>query len=205
MFRRDYLKWWMRPAFLRPWGKRSNTLFAGPWLGEFGWELMCWQAFVRKQSRFYEKTIVHCPAGREDLYADFASEIIPHSIKCTAECDGAKEADILAQAVASARKLVPTGADHLLPLGYQPLARQEFLAFGKKREGLGRDILFHPRGRNFGTYRNWDLSKWESLLADLNKAGYKLGCIGVRGATLQIQGDFTDYRDIPLAQTVDLM
>ena len=87
MLRREYLQWWLRPAFLRPWGRRSKTLFAGPWLGEFGWELLCWQGFVRKVSRGYERTVVYCPAGREALYADFADTVIPHAFKGTSETD----------------------------------------------------------------------------------------------------------------------
>ena len=121
MFRRDILSWWLRPAFLRPWGQPSDTLFAGPFLGEFGWELLCWQGFVRKVSRRYKTVIVYCPEGREALYRDFADRIIPHSFRGTAECDSVKERAIMSQALAAAKALVPPGADHLTPLGYLSL------------------------------------------------------------------------------------
>src|SRR5689334_9170193 len=110
MLRRDLLKWALRPAFLRPWGRRAETLFAGPFLGEFGWELMSWQGFVRKLSRGYRRTVVYCPRGREALYADFAAEIIPHVFRGTAECDGAKEREVMAEALRCARELLPPGA-----------------------------------------------------------------------------------------------
>ena len=204
MFRRDYLKWWLRPGFLRPWGRRSDTLFAGPWLGEFGWELMSWQGFVRKLSRNYSKTMVFCPQGREALYADFAAEIISHSFRGTAECDGVREQPVWSEALEAASARAPEGADHLLPLGFQPRARQEFIAFGKPSAAQqGPDVLFHPRGRNFGTARNWERAKWEELLAGLSAAGYRLGCIGVRSATLDPAGDFADLRDLPLEKTMD--
>lgn len=207
MFRRDYLNWWLRPSFLRPWGRRSKVLFAGPWLGEFGWELLCWQGFVRKVSRGYETVIVHCPAGREALYADFATRIIPHApYPGTSECDRVKEPDVMARALAAARDLVPGGADHLHPpLGFQPLSRQEFIPYGRKRPDLEVDILFHPRGRTFGAYRNWGPDKWEALLSRLAAAGYRLGCLGMRSATAGIEGDFADYRDKPLAETLDII
>lgn len=207
MFRRDYLNWWLRPAFLRPWGRRSKVLFAGPWVGEFGWELLCWQGFLRKVSRGYTTTWVHCPAGREALYADFAARILPHApYKGTAECDIVKEKDVMARALAEARALAPEGADFLHPpLGFQPLRRQEFIAFGKSRRELAVDILFHPRGRSFGAHRNWERDKWEDLLARLAGRGYRLGCLGVRSATAEIEGPFADHRDKPLAETLDII
>ena len=205
MLRRDYLKWWLRPSFLRPWGRRGKTLFAGPWLGEFGWELLCWQGFVRKVSRNYETTIVYCPAGREALYADFATRIIPHTFKGTSETDRMKEPEVMAQALASARALIPTGANHLTPLGFQPLDRQEFHAYGRRTPGLETDILFHPRGRTFGAYRNWDKDKWQELIGRLAAAGYRLGCLGVRSATADVSGPFAEHRDKPLDQTLDII
>lgn len=221
MFRRDILSWWLRPAFLRPApfdrlraGKRSDdTLFAGPWVGEFGWELMNWQGFVRKLSRRYARTIVCCPAGREALYADFATEIIPHRIRGIAECNvihKLENPDELARVLA----LVPPGADHLKPLGYQPFSRQEFVRFGTPRPELRVDVLFHPRGRTFGTDRNWSPERWRALLAILRARGLRVGCIGVRAATLDLAGlagfedvgtAIPDWRDRPLSETLDVI
>jgi ADP-heptose:LPS heptosyltransferase len=205
MFRRDYLQWWLRPAFLRPFGRRSKTLFAGPWLGEFGWELLSWQGFVRRQSRHYEKTVVYCPKGREALYADFATEIIPHTFKGTSETDRMLEKEVMAEAQASARALIPAGADHLRPLGFQPRSRQEFIAYGTRRPELETDILFHPRGRSFGAYRNWDDAKWKQLVDRLAALGLRLGCLGVRAATANVEGPFVDHRDKPLSETLDII
>ena len=49
---------------LRP----KRNLFAGPYAGEFGHELMQWQGFVRARRRFYEKVHVLTYPGREYLY-----------------------------------------------------------------------------------------------------------------------------------------
>jgi ADP-heptose:LPS heptosyltransferase len=210
VFRRDILSWWLRPSFLRPSGRRSDTLFAGPWVGEFGWELMNWQAFVRKLSRGYKHTIVCCPAGREALYADFATTIIPHRLRGIAECNvmhNVENPDELARVMA----LVPQGADHLKPLGYQPFSRQEFIRLGSAKPDLRVDVLFHPRGRTFGTDRNWSLARWSTLLTTLRARGLTLGCIGVSGATLDLtslrdlQGAFADWRDRPLSETLDVI
>ena len=61
----------------------SGTLLAGPWVGEFGYELCQWQGFVRKLSREYDDTIVVSRPGHEVLYSDFCSKYIP--LKVNAE------------------------------------------------------------------------------------------------------------------------
>jgi len=54
----------------------DKILFAGPWVGEFGWELFCWHAYVRTLSKFYDKTI--CVSGEHSrfLYEDFCDHYI---------------------------------------------------------------------------------------------------------------------------------
>jgi len=48
-----------------------NILLAGPWVGEFGWELFCWQGYIRKLSKNYNKTYIITRKGNEFLYEDF--------------------------------------------------------------------------------------------------------------------------------------
>lgn len=205
MLKRDYLDWWFRPAFLQPWGRPAKALFAGPWIGEFGWELMNWQGFVRKLSRRYETTVVCCQAGNEALYADFAKRIVTHDYRGTAECNTVLEKEVAGKAMRLALDHLPGDADYLKPLGYQPFSRQEFTAYGKARSEIRQDILFHPRGRAFGADRNWDRRKWEELVARLGRNGYRLGCIGLKSATLEISGTYTDFRDLPLGQVMDVL
>jgi hypothetical protein len=45
-----------------------RTLFAGPYPGEFGWEVMQFQAYVRARRRHYRETHVLTFPGREYLY-----------------------------------------------------------------------------------------------------------------------------------------
>lgn len=49
---------------------KSKVLIAGPYVGEFGWELMEWQGYVRKLKNFYDKIIVVSYKNREYLYED---------------------------------------------------------------------------------------------------------------------------------------
>ncbi len=204
MIRRDYLSWWFRPHFLRRGGPKKPTLFVGPWVGEFGWELLNWQAFVRALSREYDSTVVCCRRGNEALYADFATDFVPHQIRGTAECNQARQIENPRE-VQRVLDLVPRDADHLKPLGHQPLTRQQFIPFGERQADLETDVLFHPRGRNFGTDRNWNESKWEALISSLSRQGLRVGCIGLSRATVDVDGDIIDHRDVPLDQTMNLI
>ena len=47
---------------------RRSILVAGPWVGEFGHELMDWQAWVRAQTGHYRETHVITFPGRDALY-----------------------------------------------------------------------------------------------------------------------------------------
>jgi len=60
-----------------------KTLYAGPWVGEFGWELMSWNPLVRKKAQDYDRVVVEGPPNSQYLY-EFADEyianpIIPHT------------------------------------------------------------------------------------------------------------------------------
>jgi len=204
MIRRDILSWWLRPSFLQPWGKPAHTLFAGPWVGEFGWELMHWQGFLRKLAPRYSKVVVSCRAGQEALYADFAHDFVLHDIRGTADCNRLLRVDNPSE-LRRVLALVPTGADLLRPLGAQPHQRQVFRRFGERKPGSSTDILIHPRGRGHGSDRNWSRDNWEKLLSILSPLGLRVGCIGLRSATQELSGNFADFRDLPLADTFDLM
>jgi hypothetical protein len=204
MIRRDYLSWWFRPSFLQPWGKASKVLFAGPWVGEFGWELMHWQGFLRKLAPSYEKVIVSCRAGQEALYSDFAHEFVLHDVRGTADCNRLLVVEN-PQELARVMALVPAGADHLRPLGAQPHERQVFRRFGERREKIATDILIHPRGRGHGSDRNWSRENWERMLDLVRPLGLKIGCIGLTSATQELTGDFTEFRNRPLSESLDLI
>ena len=55
----------------------SKIITFEPWIGEFGWELMAWQARCRKIARDYDKAVTCSFEGMEALYKDF-SEFLTH-------------------------------------------------------------------------------------------------------------------------------
>lgn len=54
---------------------KPKVLYAGPWNGEFGWELCSWNPVVRHKAKDFERVIVETVPGSEYLY-EFADEII---------------------------------------------------------------------------------------------------------------------------------
>ena len=53
-----------------------STLYAGPWIGEFGWELCWWNPIVRHHAAKYDRVIVASHEQSHHLY-EFADEFIP--------------------------------------------------------------------------------------------------------------------------------
>jgi hypothetical protein len=55
---------------------KDGVLFAGPWVGEFGWELCWWNPMIRSLAENYEHVMIAAPESSRYLY-EFASEFIP--------------------------------------------------------------------------------------------------------------------------------
>ena len=64
-----------------------RTLYAGPWVGEFGWELCGWQGTVRALARRHDRVVIGCRPSSRPMYqgmpcvVEFAD--IPHSMECS--------------------------------------------------------------------------------------------------------------------------
>lgn len=178
-------------------------MFAGPWVGEFGWELMNWQGLLRKLSRYYDEVIVSCRRGNEALYEDFCSRFAFHRIHGNSNChlvSGMSDYREVERIIES----IPPGADHLPPLKYVPSRDQEFIRYGKRGEARQTDVLVHARGKAGVAHRNWDVERWNELLKQLDAAGLRTGCIGLKKDTLELKG-VADFRGMSLSDTLDLM
>lgn len=55
---------------------QKGTLYAGPWVGEFGWELCHWNILLRRRAQEFDKVIIASHASSRYLY-EFADEFIP--------------------------------------------------------------------------------------------------------------------------------
>jgi len=196
--------WRCRPAFLRMKEPRHNVLFAGPWVGEFGWELMNWQAYLRSLRPRYDKIIVSARFSSQALYTDFCDEFIPHEIVGLSNSHVILELQNPGE-LSRICSQVPPDAHHLVPQRYIPSSAQQFIQFGRpSSEKYPVDILIHARGREHETGRNWPREKWDQLVQALLNDGLRIGSVGVSSSTMQIPG-VVDYRDIPLKDTFDVM
>lgn len=50
-----------------------TSITIGPWVGEFGWEIMCWQAFARTIAKDYKNVFCISRPKHGYLYQDFAT------------------------------------------------------------------------------------------------------------------------------------
>ena len=203
----------------------NKILLAGPWVGELGYELFCWQAYVRKLSRQFEKTIVIGRPGHKYLYEDFCQEYIefdPRSFKTRRhrcfEFD--PEIDIGKEQT----EISLCGADEIIKNTYHTfhlagnfdvgyieggkekhkdafLYEQEFYKYDFK-DGKSFDVIFHCRNKSTGSNRNWDINNWEMLYQSLPKT-LNIACIGNKEATY-INGT-TDLRGIEIKKLVGVL
>lgn len=159
---------------------KPNRLVAGPWLGEFGWELMSWQAFVRKAAKGYDEVYVCSREGHEPLYRDFCKQFIPHPIGGLKDCCHTGLVD-QRQIRAVNDYLRGLGGDRLIPEKLIPIEQQSFVRFGSKehgkRLGYNFDIIVHARkpiGKRPG--HSYPLNRWNELIRRLPKC--RIACIG---------------------------
>jgi hypothetical protein len=55
---------------------RREILYAGPWVGEFGWELCWWNPLIRSLAEGYRRVVIAAPEASRYLY-EFADEFFP--------------------------------------------------------------------------------------------------------------------------------
>ena len=198
----------------------EGTLIAGPWVGEFGWELFAWQAYVRALSRHFEETIIICRTNSTALYKDFATRTIVYNPPTgTADSFFMYGLDFMwafKQVVEKNDINLSAGATLFLPrrVGQPPQThysermpfgkyriRPEYIKFGnsvKKKY----DYVFHIRDRTLRAADNWGIDNWRKLLNLLESDN--VACIGTKEEALLIDGA-DDLRDAPLSQVFDVL
>lgn len=182
----------------------SKRLVAGPWLGEFGWEVMSWQGFVRKAAVDYDEVIVCSREGHEALYSDFSSRFIPHQFAGLKDCWSVGNVDV--QSLNNLKNYLRTlGGDVLKPTGLIPTAHQHMIPFGSKergkRLGYNFDMVIHARkpiGKRPG--HSWPLHLWNQLVEKLSK--YRIAAIGTEAF---VPEGTVDMRGCGLQDTMDAM
>ena len=193
---------------------QENKLIVGPWVGEFGWELFAWQAYIRALSRSYDHTTVISRPTSEALYGDFADEFVPYTPPSAGLADSffMYNLDIkrsLRDALSSNNIKLTENTTVALPrrLGLPPQTHYseeiqfgstaiapEYICFGLEKQ-KEYDYIFHMRDRNLREEDNWSVENWTKLRELLGDK--KIGCIGTTKEAACIKGA-DDLRDIPL-------
>lgn len=187
--------------------KKDNTLLAGPWVGEFGWELFCWQGYLRKISKNYDKTVIIGKKGHELLYADFMSEYVVYNhkpIKSNMWMGTINTKDI----PEIVRKYNPTAHVKEFDIGFSWEKRstafdtQEFIKYTSDTLDKKYDVIVHPRNRSIGKKRNWSKKKWQELIDLLKADGFSVALIGT-DETFALN-NVDDYRNTSINDVVSL-
>lgn len=181
----------------------KRKLFAGPWIGEFGWELFCWQGVIRKIKKTYPYLEIVCGTrpGRDFLYEDFA-KIVHYDPQCRADqwfCQN--RANGVNKEVSKILKRYEQKDFFIFrPQNYvNQFDKMELIKFGRVLADEKYDVLIHARNRSIRPNDNWPTSKWEELLA------HGLGRVGAIGSKNQAicPNGVDDLRGIPLSELAD--
>jgi len=190
----------------------NNILLAGPWVGEFGWELFCWQGYVRRLSKSYEKTIVISRAGHEFLYQDFADEY--HILDApTSKANmwlgefSQFDLNLLMYNIKYTHHLKPFNigfgiSNNTTVIMNNAFNQQDYVKYESNTLKKDFDILIHARNKIVGSNRNWDLNKWQSLI-NLLKRDFSIGIIGTDEAFVLKGAE--DLRNISIENLVSVI
>jgi hypothetical protein len=191
-----------------------SWIVAGPWVGEFGWELMSWQGWLRRQAQYSNVVVISRP-GHYPLYRDFVPvmQFVEYDPKCYGNMyrqgpvwpdhDPLKLVEMHDAMVADVAQHY--GGDVVRPSRFVPINQQLFVKYGSKNPTLAADVVIHARNRSDTpkmTARNWPYEKWVTLVEQLRYAGLSVAAIGNRVHDIQV--DF-DYRGVHLDKLFDII
>lgn len=215
--------------------KTSGILFAGPWVGEFGWELMRWHGWVKRKFR---KTDLYCVAmsdpGHWPLYPD-AHEFwaLPDEFLSMIE-DGlvhreshqliTRSEEARKQKGEACRKLNDAVKEKLRELGEvrDRVNKKKARRADKVFEPLTVEttkwsestpvpyFVIAPRIRPLNPAKNWPVKNWVNLAEEVsNKWGISCRVVG-RDHEIEAVGgplgmDFEIKPDEKLARSIDLL
>lgn len=183
------------------------TLYAGPWQGEFGFEIACWQANVRRAARNHKKVIVGCVPSSRALYADFATDFfdvpVDHNTTSDKRYDQAAAEKITAAFGSKIR-----GGRWMQAKVMNPQAG-DFIRYGKSHPGAAYDVVVHARdmvkGSKGGDRRRCAPREfWEALGHGLKARGLEVACVGLKECSLLIP-HARNLRDADLRVMMDVI
>ena len=187
-----------------------SELWAGPWCGEFGFEITTWQAHVRKRARGFKKVVVGCRRESRALYVDFADTFwdVPNKTwhDMNTNCDKRVDRHHV-HILNKFKRDVPDSAELMPTKGGR--AGGLYRQFGQPTKGMDYDLLLHARWMRKGSVggdmrrcapQDW----WDCLGQRLMNNGYNVASIGLKSQALHVEGTH-DIRGAPLGALMNVM
>lgn len=204
----------------------SKVLIAGPWVGEFGWELFCWHAYIRSLSKHYDETICISSPHSKFMYEDFCTKYLEftptrgdykdsyYKVGFTLTQKELQEiieksgVNVKTQKVTmlSPRRIGDPPRTHFkdkFKFGSHTIA-PEYVKFGEQSPSLKSDIIIHARSRTLRPQDNWPEFKWVDLVKRLASTGHRIISIGLKSESLHIEGT-VDKRECEQAELLNIL
>jgi hypothetical protein len=181
----------------------AATLSIGPWIGEFGHELM-FVGMARARAQKYERVVAYSREESRAFYADFVDEFVPHDIQCEGMCARATR-----ETMPSAAMLRAYCEPGTLPFPgrvYAPGQPAKWRKYGTRRAEYADAVVIHARARPHVPMRNWPQRNWNRLARRLFRKGLaqRVVCVGLRHHALAVEGA-VDLRNAPLERQMDAL
>jgi len=195
--------------------EKETILLAGPWVGEFGWELFAWQGYIRSLSAFYDKTVCVSSKHSRFLYDDFCDIFVPFDPENAGPRDtfhrtGIPPLGAIVKETLESLKIDPqesavsvvgprrVGNPPYTPITEKIQIAQHFLPPEYKKLGEKtkeeKAVVIHARNRSLRPNDNWSRDKWEDLIKKLHSVGYNVVCIGTKEESMFVEGS-ADMRE----------
>lgn len=204
----------------------EKVLVAGPWVGEFGWELFCWQGYVRALSRNYDKTIIISSKNSKFLYEDYCDQFIDFDPKEGQYKDSFYKVGFSVTnemwntlikktnydktkqklTIFKPRRIGTPPRTHFLDeftFGEYTIV-PEYLKLGKENKEHKKTIVVHARNRDLRPEDNWPEKKWNILVDKIDKTCYNIVSIGLKKESLHIDGTI-DKRECEQQELLDIL
>jgi len=198
----------------------KKVLIAGPWVGEFGWELFAWQGYVRALSRNFDETIIISRPSSKAIYEDFCTKFVEFTPPSnTADSYFMYNFDVnsaIINIIKGSDILIDKNTSIFLPrrIGFPPQThhteemefgrhriKPEYIRFGNDTD-TKYDYIFHARSRELRKEDNWSVENWNKLFKLLSPS--RIACIGTKKESFLIDGA-DDLRDVKLSKVFDVL
>jgi hypothetical protein len=193
----------------------EKILVAGPWIGEFGWELFSFQPSVRAMAKKYDKVFVASRKGNDALYSDFCTKFISFDLSIVNSENGTSYLGEKIECFGDIKYddiFIPY--DHNNSTVWCDNITPKFIKFGEKKQDSTYDLVIHARNipakanaqkiLKKKVQRNWGQASWNEFVNHFSNQGLTICSIGTLDAAFHIEGT-EDKRGIPLKDVTDIM